>query len=71
MGYIWVRTLKQLGYYDDHGVGETINIPIKQADELIKKGYAEIVVNNQGNNLPYDEPEVKFDYAEVSPFEND
>jgi hypothetical protein len=71
MDYLWVKTLKQLGYYDDHEVGEEINIPIKQADELIKKGYVEILVNNQGNNLPYNETENEVEFAEVLPFEND
>lgn len=46
-----VRVLKPLGYYDDHAPGETLHIKLSDATELIREGYVEIVVNEQGQNF--------------------
>lgn len=46
-----VRVLKPLGYYDDHAPGDTLHIKLSDATELIRDGYVEIVVNEEGSNL--------------------
>jgi hypothetical protein len=62
-----VRVIKEgFGYWDEHHVGEEFNMPIRHITECIQKGYIEIVFNNMGNNLPYDEPVTSmFDEAYV------
>lgn len=54
---IRVRVIKEgFGYWDDHKVGEEFYMPLRHVTECIQKGYIEIVTNNIGNNLSYDEP---------------
>jgi hypothetical protein len=53
-----IRVVKDgFGYWDEHHVGEVFYMPIRHITDCIQKGYIEIVVNNMGNNLNYDEPE--------------
>ena len=52
---VLIRVLKEFGYYDEHKPGEEFTIPFTHINELVKNGTVEIVVNNLGNNLPYDE----------------
>lgn len=68
MDELWVRVIKSFGYYDDHKEGEEIKIPLIHVNELFQKGFIEILANNKGNNLPYDEIEEtnKDTEAEVS-----
>lgn len=57
---LWIRVLKSFGYYDDHSAGECFRMPLEHVNELVQKGYIEIVVNNMGNNKPFDEIEETF-----------
>jgi hypothetical protein len=50
-----MRALKPLGYHIDHRVGEVLHVDLKHVETLIKNGDAEIVVNNFGNNVEYDQ----------------
>lgn len=52
---IFMRALKPFGYHADHTAGEIIPVDLRQVEMLIKNGDAEIVVNNLGNNVDYDE----------------
>jgi len=55
---ILMRALKPFGYHDDHAVGELVPVKLRDVEEVVKKGYAEIVVNNMGNNLDYNEHQI-------------
>lgn len=58
MTEIWVKVLKPFGYHiEEHKAGDTLKISLIHINDLIKTGHVEIVANNQGSNLPYDEPE--------------
>ena len=48
---IRVRALQPFGYYDNHEVGEIVNISLVDANKLIKEGYVEIVVTAEGTNM--------------------
>ena len=52
---VLVKVLKEFGYYDLHKPEEKIHVELKHLNYLIKTDYVEIVVNNLGNNLDYDE----------------
>lgn len=58
-----IRALKPFGYYIEHEAGEVFSIPLQHVTELIQEGLIEIVVNNKGNNLDYDE-DLEFDFYE-------
>jgi hypothetical protein len=54
--HLMIKVVKPFGFYiDEHQVGEEFSVPLGSVEELIKEGVATIVVNNMGNNLPYDE----------------
>lgn len=61
---LWVTVVKEVGYYDVHPVGEKIKIPLRDVNMLIRDGYVDLIVNNKGNNLPYDEAEETGGYKE-------
>lgn len=65
---LWVRVLSEIGYYDIHPVGETFKMPLRDVNNLVKDGYIEIIVNNKGNNLPYDEVEETKNFEEQEVF---
>ncbi|MCM3387227.1 hypothetical protein M3649_03660 [Ureibacillus chungkukjangi] len=52
---IWVKVLKEFEYYGTHHAGECIKIASTNVNQLISKGFIEIVSNNMGNNKPFDE----------------
>ena len=52
---VWIRVIKEFGFYDEHKPGEEFTIPLRHVNEVVKNGWAEIIVNNLGNNLPYAE----------------
>lgn len=56
---VWLKVLKPFCYHaeGEHPIGEAIPSSIREANKLIKSGHAELCVNNNGDNLPYDEPE--------------
>jgi hypothetical protein len=57
--HLMIKVVKPFGFYiDEHKVGEEFSVPLGSVEELIKEGLATIVVNNMGNNLPYDEKEI-------------
>lgn len=54
-----VRVLKDgYGYHDDHKIDDLIYMNLNHMNDEIKKGHVEIVCNNIGNNVEYDEAEV-------------
>jgi hypothetical protein len=54
--HLMIKVLKPFGFYiEEHKVGEEFSVPLGSVEELIKDGLATIVVNNMGNNVPYDE----------------
>jgi hypothetical protein len=56
---LMIRVVKPFGYWiEEHKVGEIFSINLRDVNHLIKEGYAELVINNMDNNLPYDEPEI-------------
>jgi len=59
MNELWVKVNRPIGYHDHHNVGEIIKIFMRDANDLIRNGFVEILVNNNGNNLPYDEKEFR------------
>lgn len=56
---VWLKVLDPFWYHamEAHSIGETVPSSIAEANKLIKAGKAELCVNNNGDNLPYDEPE--------------
>jgi hypothetical protein len=57
-----LRVLKPFGLHDDHEVGEFVPAPLKEVNKLVRDGYAEIVINNVGNNKLYDEHKIDGEY---------
>lgn len=54
---LWVNVIKPFGYYDWHEIGDKFRMPLRDVTDCAHKGYVEIIVNNVGNNSPYDEDE--------------
>ena len=55
---VWLKVLEPFWYHTEeaHKIGETIPSSITEANKLIKDGKAELCVNNNGANMPIDEP---------------
>ncbi|QZA69081.1 hypothetical protein 278BB001_137 [Bacillus phage 278BB001] len=65
LSVIWVEVLKPFGYYiEDHPIGEVMQVDLTHVNDLVKNGYAKIVVNNMGENSPVDR-----DLDNLDPFE--
>lgn len=47
---ILIKVIKPFTYYDEHNIGEIFHIEIKDLSELIKYGYVEVVINENGYN---------------------
>jgi hypothetical protein len=56
INWLYMRVLKEFGYHDDHAVGEIIPVELEHVGNLIKEGYAEILVNSQGYNVDFEIP---------------
>ncbi|UPI12639.1 hypothetical protein [Bacillus phage SBSphiJ4] len=63
---VWVEVLKPFGYYvEDHPIGEVMQVDVAHVHDLVKEGYAKIVINNMGENNPVD-----VDLDHLDPFES-
>jgi hypothetical protein len=51
---VYVEVVKPFSYYDTHQIGEQFSVSLSHLQDLIEKGYVKIIVNNNGENLPYD-----------------